>query len=254
MSKKLSNSLSEKEKIRYTRHLNIPDIGEPGQIKLKNASVLIVGCGGLGSSSAMYLSAAGVGHIGLVDSDNVELSNLQRQIIHGMTSLGEPKVLSAKKRILNINPNVSVDVFHERINSENAQNIINEFPIVVDATDNLETRYLLNSVCVRKEIPFIYGAIFQFSGQMSVFYKKRGPCFQCVFSQFPTEEVSVANRGVGVIGALPGVIGALQAVEAIKIITGAGKSITDRLLIFDGLEMTFREISTQKKLNCPVCG
>jgi adenylyltransferase/sulfurtransferase len=171
-----------------------------------------------------------------------------------MSTIGKPKVLSAKQRIHDINPNVRVDAFHERITADNAKDIAKEFPIVVDATDNFETRYLVNSVCVEKEIPFIYGAIFQFSGQMSVFYKKKGPCFQCVFSQMPTEEIAAANRGVGVIGALPGVIGALQAVEAIKLITGAGKSITDKLLVFDGLEMTFREISTKRKLNCQVCG
>lgn len=249
----MADNLLEREKIRYSRHLNIPDIGISGQLRLKSASVLIIGCGGLGSSSAMYLAAAGVGRLGLVDSDAVELSNLQRQIMHGMATLGEPKVLSAKSRLNDINPNVRVDVFKEWITSENAHKIIGDFPIVVDATDNFETRYLINSVCVEKEIPFIYGAIFQFSGQMSVFYTGNGPCFQCVFSQLPTPEVSAANRGIGVIGALPGVIGALQAIEVIKMITEIGSRMIGRLLLYDGLEMTFREVSVKKNPDCPVC-
>ncbi|MDO9545860.1 MAG: HesA/MoeB/ThiF family protein [Pelolinea sp.] len=249
----MTNSLSKQEEIRYARHLNIPNFGKQGQLKLKNASVLIVGCGGLGSASAIYLTAAGVGHIGLVDSDIVELSNLQRQIMHGMSTMAQPKVISARKRLNDINPNVQVDIFNERLKAENSSAIIGDFQIVVDATDNFETRYLINSVCVEKKIPFIYGAIFQFSGQMSVFDSENGPCFQCVFSQIPTEEISNANKGIGVIGALPGVIGALQAVATIKLIAGVGESKIDRLLLFDGLEMIFREISTKKNLSCPIC-
>ncbi len=249
----MADKLLEHEKIRYSRHLNIPDIGISGQLRLKEASVLIIGCGGLGSSSAMYLTAAGVGHLGLVDSDVVELSNLQRQIMHGMATLGHPKVLSAKSRLNDINPNVRVDVFKERITIENAHKIIGGFTIVVDATDNFETRYLVNSACVEKEIPFIYGAIFQFSGQMSVFHTRKGPCFQCVFSQLPTPEVSAANRGIGVIGALPGVIGSLQAIEVIKTITEIGNRMIGRLLLYDGLEMTFREVKVKKNPDCPVC-
>jgi len=245
--------LSKQEKIRYLRHLNILDFGEKGQLKLKNGSVLIVGCGGLGSASAMYLAAAGVGRIGLVDSDVVDLSNLQRQIMHGMSTLSKPKAVSASERLRDINPNVNLEIFNERLTEENAYAVIDNYQIVVDATDNFETRYIINSVCVKKTIPFIYGAIYQFSGQMSVFDSKSGPCFQCVFRVLPTEDVIKANKGIGVIGALPGVIGSLQAVETIKMITGLGESMKNRLLIFDGLEMDFREIRTDKDLSCPVC-
>jgi len=249
----MADKLLGHEKIRYSRHLNIPSIGVSGQLRLKNASVLIIGCGGLGSAAAMYLAAAGVGRLGLVDSDVIELSNLQRQIMHGVAGLGQPKVFSAENRLNDINPNVNVEVFKERIISENVRKIIGDYPIVVDATDNFETRYLVNSVCVEKEIPFIYGAIFQFSGQMSVFDAKKGPCFQCVFNQLPTPEVSASNRGIGVVGALPGVIGSLQAIEAIKIVTEIGNSMVGRLLLFDGLEMTIREGNATKYPDCPIC-
>lgn len=245
--------LSKSEDIRYSRHLKISDIGMAGQLKLKAASVLIVGCGGLGSSSALYLAAAGIGKIGLVDSDVVELSNLQRQVIHNMDSINSPKVDSAKKRMEFLNPNVMVEVFHTRIRADNIDHILGDYSIIVDATDNFETRYILNTVCVSVGIPFVYGAIYQFSGQLSVFNYQNGPCFQCVFQHKPSKDFIKANRGVGVVGALPGVIGALQAIEVIKLIIGIGKILSGRMLILDGLDMFFREISIKRNQTCSVC-
>lgn len=249
----MKEKLNQSEKIRYARHFNIPDLGEEGQLKLKASSVLVAGCGGLGSASSLYLAAAGIGRLGLVDSDKVDLSNLQRQVIHSMESIGRAKVDSAKERINGLNPNVKVNTFHDRIQENNARSIIKEYDIVVDATDNFDTRYVLNAACFELSIPFVYGAIFQFSGQMSLFNYKNGPCFQCVFQHTPTEEFKDQNRGVGVVGALPGVIGSLQAIEVIKLCAGIGRSMTGRLLIFNGLDMDFKEITTMKNKQCPVC-
>lgn len=246
--------LNDEEKNRYIRHLNVPEIGESGQIKLKETSVLIVGAGGLGSASSLYLTAAGIGKIGLVDSDKVELSNLQRQIVHSMNTIGKPKVNSARDRLLGINPLVEICRIHERITSETINAVIADYPIVIDATDNFETRYLLNEACVLLKKPLVYGAVYQFYGQMSVFDASRGPCFRCVFREFPTEEVIKANRGVGVVSPVPGVIGTLQAVETIKLILNIGTPVIGKLLLFDGLQMQFQEISLRKDPACPVCG
>jgi sulfur-carrier protein adenylyltransferase/sulfurtransferase len=246
--------LDNEEKIRYDRHLKVPEIGEKGQISLKKASVLIVGAGGLGSASSLYLTAAGIGKIGIVDSDKVELSNLQRQIIHSMNSIGVPKVDSAKERLLGINPKTEICAFNTRVTSKTIGKIIEEYSIVIDATDNFETRYLLNETCVHFDKPLIYGAVYQFYGQMSVFDASKGPCFQCVFREFPTEEVINANRGIGVVSPIPGVIGTLQAVETIKLILDVGTPLIGKLLLFDGLKMCFQEISLRKDPACPVCG
>ena len=246
--------LNNEEKIRYTRHLNVPEIGEAGQLKLKASSVLIIGAGGLGSASSLYLTAAGIGKIGIVDSDRVELSNLQRQIVHTMNSIGKPKVDSARDHLQRLNPSVEIRGFHERIIPATIKEILSDYSIVIDATDNFETRYLLNDACVLTKKPLIYGAIYQFYGQMSVFEAEKGPCFRCVFRELPTEEVVKANRGVGVVSPVPGVIGTLQAVETIKLILKIGTSSIGKLLLFDGLQMQFQEISVRKDPACPVCG
>jgi adenylyltransferase/sulfurtransferase len=246
--------LNSSEKTRYIRHFNVPEIGESGQLKLKNASVLIVGAGGLGSASSLYLTAAGIGKIGMVDSDKVELSNLQRQILHSMKSIGTPKVDSARDRLQGLNPSVEIVGIYERITTETVKEIFSDYSIVIDATDNFETRYLLNDVCVQTKKPLIYGAIFQFYGQLSVFDAEKGPCFRCVFREIPTDEVIQANRGIGIVSPVPGVIGTLQAVETIKLILKIGTPSIGKLMLFDGLQMLFQQISVRKDPNCPVCG
>jgi molybdopterin/thiamine biosynthesis adenylyltransferase len=250
----MTKPLSDSEKTRYARHLNIPEIGETGQVILKSSSVLVVGAGGLGSASASYLAAAGIGRLGIVDSDTVELSNLQRQVMHGTTTLGVPKVESARRRLSDLNPEIRIEPYKARIGEDNARELLADFPIVVDASDNFETRYLLNRVCVEMEKTFIYGAVYQFFGQMSVFSAADGPCFQCVFRKTPSQDYMRANQGVGVVGALPGVIGSLQALEAMKLLLGIGSTATGRLILFDGLAMNFQEIRVEKDPNCPVCG
>jgi len=249
-----SKQLTKDEKIRYTRHFNVPEIGEAGQLKLKHASVLIIGAGGLGSASSLYLAAAGIGKIGIVDSDKVELSNLQRQIVHSMNSIGTPKVGSARERLVGLNPSIEVIGILERLTADSIKEIFSDYLIVIDATDNLETRYLLNQACVQTKKPMIYGAVFQFYGQLSVFDAQHGPCFRCVFRDIPTEEVIKENRGVGVVSPVPGVIGTLQAVEAMKLILKVGTPAIGKLLLFDGLQMQFQQISVRKDPSCPVCG
>jgi adenylyltransferase/sulfurtransferase len=246
-------SLTEEEKIRYDRHLKVPQIGAAGQLMMKNASVLIVGTGGLGSASALYLAAAGIGRIGIIDHDCVELSNLQRQIIHATANLGEPKVVSAEKKLVDLNPNIEVDPLHLRIDSENAKEILGKYQIIIDATDNFETRYVVNDACVELEKPFIFGAVFQFYGQMSVFDASKNACLRCIFRNTSDDQTGLTLEKPGIVSPLPGMIGTLQAIEAIKIILGVGKPAIGRLLLFDGLDMTFQEIQIQKDQSCPVC-
>jgi Dinucleotide-utilizing enzymes involved in molybdopterin and thiamine biosynthesis family 2 len=246
--------LTESEKIRYARHLNIPEIGEAGQTKLKGASVIVVGMGGLGSASAAYLAAAGIGRLAIVDSDVVELSNLQRQIVHGTSTLGRPKVDSARQRLADINPEIRIEVRRARVEEGNVREVLADYPIVVDASDNFETRYLLNRACAETGKVFIYGAVYQFYGQMSVFNARKGPCFQCVFRKMPGEETVRANRGVGVVGALPGVIGSMQALEVLKLILGIGEPAIGRLLLYDGLAVSMQDVRAEKDPACPVCG
>ena len=250
----MTKKLTEPEKIRYARHLNIPEIGEAGQLKLKSASVMVVGTGGLGSASVAYLAAAGIGRLAIVDSDVVELSNLQRQIVHATSTLGMPKVESARRRLADINPEIRIEALQARVEEGNVREVLADYPIVVDASDNFETRYLLNRACVETGKVFVYGAVYQFYGQMSVFDAHKGPCFQCVFRKMPGEETVRANRGVGVVGALPGVIGSMQGLEVVKLILGIGEPAIGKLLLYDGLAVSVQDVHAEKDPACPVCG
>jgi molybdopterin/thiamine biosynthesis adenylyltransferase/rhodanese-related sulfurtransferase/molybdopterin converting factor small subunit len=246
--------LSHEEILRYSRHLILPDVGLEGQKKLKAARVLLVGAGGLGSPAALYLAAAGVGTLGIVDFDVVDKTNLQRQILHGTSAIGTPKLESAAARIHDLNPNVRVEPFETRLTSENALDIIREFDIVADGTDNFPTRYLVNDACVLLGKPNVYGSIFRFEGQASVFYAKLGPCYRCLYSEPPPPGLVPSCAEGGVLGVLPGIIGSIQALETIKLILGAGESLVGRLVLFDALKLQFRELKLAKDPDCPACG
>ncbi len=247
-------ALSHEEILRYSRHLILPDVGVEGQRKLKAARVLLVGAGGLGSPAALYLAAAGVGTLGLVDFDLVDKTNLQRQIIHGTSTVGRPKLDSAKERIQDLNPNVQVETFETRLTSENALDIIREFDIVADGTDNFPTRYLVNDACVLLGKPNVYGSIFRFEGQASVFYAKEGPCYRCLYAEPPPPGLVPSCAEGGVLGVLPGIIGSIQALETIKLVLGVGEPLIGRLVLFDALKLQFRELKLEKDPDCPVCG
>jgi sulfur-carrier protein adenylyltransferase/sulfurtransferase len=247
-------SLSHEEVRRYSRHLIMPEVGMAGQKKLKAGSVLLIGAGGLGSPLAMYLAAAGVGRIGLVDYDVVDASNLQRQVIHSTSDVGRPKLDSARDRILDINPHVQVDAYPVPLTSANALEILAPYDVIVDGTDNFPTRYLTNDACVLLDKPNVYGSIFRFDGQVSVFYAKEGPCYRCLFPQPPPPGLVPSCAEGGVLGVLPGTIGALQATEAIKLILGVGEPLIGRLLLYDALNMEFSEVKLRKNPECPVCG
>ena len=246
--------LTPQERQRYARHLSLPEIGEEGQSLLKRASVLIVGAGGLGSPSSMYLAAAGVGRIGLVDFDVVDMTNLQRQILYGMSSVGERKLDAAWKRLHDLNPEVRVETFNDRLSSLNAMELMEPYDIVLDGTDNFATRYLVNDACVLLRKPNVYGSVYRFDGQASVFDATRGPCYRCLYPDPPPPHLVPSCAEGGVLGVLPGVIGTLQAVEAVKLITGAGTPLVGRILLFDALGMTFRTVRLSKNENCKVCG
>jgi len=246
--------LSHEEILRYSRHLLIPDVGLSGQKKLKAASVLIIGTGGLGSPAALYLAAAGVGRIGLVDYDVVEFSNLQRQIIHGESRLGDLKVESARDRMQDLNPEIQVDTYNDFINSENAFRIAEPYDIIVDGTDNFPTRYLINDLCVLTGKPNVYGSIFRFDGQASVFYAKEGPCYRCLFPEPPPPGLVPSCAEGGVLGVLPGTIGSIQATETLKLILGIGEPLIGRLLLYDALDLSFQMVKLQKNPNCKICG
>lgn len=250
----MTAQLTNEEIRRYSRHLIMPEVGLNGQQRLKAASVLLVGTGGLGSPLALYLAAAGVGRLGLVDFDVVDESNLQRQIIHGTSTLGTSKLDSAKARILDLNPNVQVDTYNVALSSDNAMEILEPYDIVIDGTDNFPTRYLVNDACVLLQKPNVYGSIFRFEGQASVFAVEDAPCYRCLYPEPPPPGLVPSCAEGGVFGVLPGIIGTIQATEAIKLIIGQGESLAGRLLLFDALAMRFRELKLRKNPNCPVCG
>lgn len=247
-------SLSQEEVMRYSRHLLIPEVGLEGQRRLKGASVLLVGTGGLGSPLALYLSAAGVGHIGIVDYDVVDSSNLQRQIIHDTHRVGKLKVESARQRMLDLNPYIQVDAFNEVFCADNAERIAAGYDILVDGTDNFPTRYLINDLCVLTGRPYVYGSVFRFEGQVSVFDAKKGPCYRCVFPDPPPPGAAPNCAEGGVFGVLPGTIGTLQATEVVKLILGVGDTLAGRLLLYDALDMTFQFVHLRKNPKCKACG
>jgi sulfur-carrier protein adenylyltransferase/sulfurtransferase len=246
--------LNQEEILRYSRHLTLPEVGMDGQLRLKQARVLCVGAGGLGSPVAMYLAAAGVGTLGIVDFDIVDVTNLQRQILHGTTDVGRKKLDSAAETIAAINPNVEIRKFETRLTSANALDILSECDLVVDGTDNFATRYLVNDACVLTGKPNVYGSIFRFEGQASVFATKDGPCYRCLYPEPPPPGVVPSCAEGGVLGILPGLVGVIQATEAIKLILGAGDSLIGRLLLVDALAMRFRELKLRKNPDCPACG
>ncbi len=246
--------LSNEEVQRYSRHLILPEVGMDGQKKLKAASILLIGTGGLGAPLGMYLAAAGIGRLGLVDFDVVDFSNLQRQVIHGTSSVGKPKIKSAEARIKDINPNVKLDLYEEAFTSENAFRIAKDYDIIIDGTDNFPTRYLVNDVSVMLKKPNVYGAIFRFDGQASVFAYQGGPCYRCLYPEPPDPGLVPSCAEGGVLGVLPGIIGLIQATEAIKIILGQGTTLSGRLMMFDALAMKFREMKIRRDPQCPICG
>jgi adenylyltransferase/sulfurtransferase len=249
----MTTQLSHEEIRRYSRHLIMPEVGMDGQRKLKEASVLCVGAGGLGSPLLLYLAAAGVGHIGLVEFDVVDESNLQRQIIHGTSTLGKSKMASAKARLLDLNPLIEITGYEEPLTSANAMDIIPHYDVVADGTDNFQTRYLTNDACVLLGKPNVYGSIFRFEGQASVFYAKEGPCYRCLFPEPPPPGLVPSCAEGGVLGVLPGVIGTIQATEAVKLIIGQGEPLIGRLLLYDALEMSFTTLKLRKNPDCVIC-
>jgi sulfur-carrier protein adenylyltransferase/sulfurtransferase len=248
-------ALDEQKRRRYSRHLLIPEVGEEGQLRLLESRILLIGAGGLGSPASLYLAAAGVGTLGIVDDDAVDETNLQRQIVHSTERLGDSKAESAKRTIEALNPDVTVKVFRERLTSENVDRILGEgWDVIVDGADNFPTRYLLNDASVWHRIPVVHGSIFRFEGQTTVFKPHEGPCYRCLFSQPPPPELAPSCAEGGVLGVLPGVIGSLQANEALKLALGIGDPLVGRLLMFDALEGTFTEIKLRRDPDCPVCG
>ncbi len=251
----LPRSLQPDQRARYSRHVLIPEVGEEGQLKLLDSRVLLLGAGGLGSPAGLYLAAAGVGTLGIIDPDTVDASNLQRQVIHSTATLGEPKVLSAKQTLEAINPDVTVVPYQERLDSDNVDRILGEgWDVIIDGADNFPTRYLVNDASVWHRIPVVHGSIYRFHGQVTVFKADEGPCYRCLFPQPPPPELAPSCAEGGVLGVLPGIIGSLQANEALKLVLGIGDPLIGRSLLFEALEGSFTEINLRKDPECPVCG
>jgi adenylyltransferase/sulfurtransferase len=248
-----TDQLSNDEVRRYVRHITLPDVGREGQLRLKRARVLVIGTGGLGSPVCLYLAAAGVGTLGLIDFDVVESSNLQRQVVHGNSTLGIPKVESAKRRLQDLNGHIKINTYNAALDVDNALALIGEYDLVVDGTDNFSTRYLVNDACVQLNKPLVYGAIYRFDGQMSVLNHRNGPCYRCLFPKSPPPELAPSCSAGGVIGVLPGVVGLIQATEAIKLIIGIGEPLVGRLMCFDALAMKFSEVRFKRRPDCPSC-
>jgi sulfur-carrier protein adenylyltransferase/sulfurtransferase len=246
--------LSREEIARYSRHLIIPDLAMDGQKRLRSASVLLIGAGGLGSPNAMYLAAAGVGHLGLIDFDVVDASNLQRQVIHGTSDIGRSKLESARDKIAEINPGVRVTLHNTRLTSENARELIRDYDLVVDGSDNFPTRYLVNDACVLEGKPYVWGSIYRFDGQASVFWAEHGPCYRCLYPEPPPPGMVPSCAEGGVLGVLCATVGSIQANEAVKLITGMGEPLVGRLVIYDALELSFKDIRVRKDPDCAVCG
>ena len=248
------DGLGPDEIARYSRHLTLPEVGVEGQLRLRSSSAVIVGAGGLGSPLGIYLAAAGIGRIGVIDFDVVDTSNLQRQILYSTQDVGRPKIELARERLLAINPHVEVEPHAERLTADNALDTLAPYDLVIDGTDNFPTRYLVNDACVLLGKPNVYGSIFRFEGQASVFWAQKGPCYRCLYPEPPSPGAVPNCAEGGVLGVLPGVIGCIQATEAIKLLLGRGESLIGRLLLFDALEMRFRELRLRKDPRCPVCG
>jgi sulfur-carrier protein adenylyltransferase/sulfurtransferase len=251
----MPRTLSPERRARYSRHLLIPEIGEAGQLKLLDSRVLLIGAGGLGSPASLYLAAAGIGTLGLVDADIVDETNLQRQIVHSLDTLGTPKVDSAKRTIASLNPDVNVVTYRERLTSENIDRILDEgWDLIVDGADNFPTRYLVNDASVWHDIPVVHGSIYRFEGQVTVFKPHEGPCYRCLFPEPPPPELAPSCAEGGVLGVLPGIIGSLQTNEAIKLAAGIGEPLVGRLLLFDALSTEFSDVKIERRTDCPVCG
>ena len=249
-----ATSLTNEEILRYSRHLIMPEVGMEGQLKLRAARVLLIGVGGLGAPAGLYLTAAGVGHIGLLDFDVVDFTNLQRQVTFGTSDVGKAKTEAAKARLSNLNPDVQITTYETKLTSENALELLKDYDLVVDGTDNFPTRYLVNDACILLGKPNVYGSIFRFEGQVTVFGMPEGPCYRCLYPEPPPPGLVPSCAEGGVLGVLPGIIGSLQALEAIKLIIGRGESLAGRLVLFDALTMKFRELKLRKNSHCPMCG